>query len=207
MSWRTKNDPEKAGYGDHYKVKKKGSGNNGSLPARTGFAPNDRVDGVHERILVEDLADPVSGAPMEPPSAYGDTVLFSPYSGRFSAVKVPEGREVEPRYAEVNRKSQLLAKSYVDQAAAKVQNSSKEGDVKEAARMFEHAQRINPWNQYPAADLQKDPVYMEIAESNIMIQNDVQSARESNFAEKKKYLESARKRILASQASLAKLVA
>jgi hypothetical protein len=170
--------------------------------------PGTKVKVLHDKkhnpteISMTELKDPHSGAPLEPALGYGSTTLYSPHSGHFTNLDVPGSEPVESRFAGAHRKSQMLAMSYVSQAADKVRTSNREVDVKEAFRLFEHAQRIEPWHQYPEADLQKDPVYIELKESGTMISNDIQSARESTGTERQKYLNSARRRMLACEAAL-----
>jgi len=83
--WRTKNDPTKRGYGDHYKAEKR-SGRNGALPARAGMEPNDRVAGVRERILVDDLETSV-------PDEFADSVKYHKMSAEAEAVGSHEDAE------------------------------------------------------------------------------------------------------------------
>lgn len=208
MGWKTRKAGSSAQIGQHYQEKERSPYGSHVRRKASGsdVPPNSRpVDEVFSYVVkkpsktdVIELKDPHSGAPLEPPGAYGNTIVYSPHSGHFSVLNVPEGKPVEPRYAAAHRKSLAMARNYTTQASEKVQKSHSEADIKEAARLFEQAARQEPWHGYPEAGLEKDPVYVQLREADNMISNDIQSARESEGAEKQKWLESARRRVLAA---------
>jgi hypothetical protein len=118
-------------------------------------------------------------------------------------VTTPNGKDVKPRYTEVDEASLKIAKSHLSMAADQVRNDSSEEAVTRAYRHLDDAQRVEPWHSYPTAGLQKDPAYRELKESSTYTGNMLDSARQTtNPKEKQAYLNKARMRILASERAL-----
>jgi hypothetical protein len=79
----------------------------------TGKAPRRRGS------KITALRSAYSGAPLEPPMRYGQTILYDPYSGNFEAFDPESGvyQPIVPRYATAEEKALAMARNYVQQAA------------------------------------------------------------------------------------------
>ena len=196
--WRTVN-------GEHVYIKDRGENRSSNTFKNTKLPKNSKIINSNKKSTVndtkiKDLADPTTGSPLEPPTEYGSTVLYSPHSGRFSQITNPEvSNTIKPRYTQLQENSKKISRAYIKQSAKIVRNSTDDMKIRDAGKLLDSAQRQieNAEHKYPEADLRKDSFNVHLNESMIMINNDIQSMKESQGIEKEHWAKSARRRILA----------
>jgi hypothetical protein len=149
------------------------------------------------------LLSPHTGAPLEPPSEYGSTVLYDPYGGEFVGLTGPPGSaNVKPRYSQAQDVSKNIARSYLKQAAEAIEKDRSQKGLEAANRLMDDAQRVEPWHYWPEARLHTDPVYVELKEASTYVDNMNTSARESSGSDRDKWIEKARARIVAADKAI-----
>lgn len=157
----------------------------------------------HNPIELKDLRDPHSDAPLEPASEYGSSIMYSPYTGSYVMVKTPNGNAVKPRFTAVDEGSLKIAKSYLKQASNILQADSSLEGLKQASRLIDDSQRVEPWQDYHGAGLEKNPVYVELKQLWNYVASHLQSAIETPGKDRQKFIEQARNRVLTAAEAIA----
>lgn len=144
------------------------------------------------------LRSPATGAPLEPPTEYGETILYDPYGGEF-AEYTPERQygRVTPKYTTAEAVGMSMAKSYVRQAAS-IAGSGRASmkDFEKAALLIDQSSSVEPWHRYPEAGLQRNITFVEIREADNYVGSMLQSARETKDPiEKQKWIDKGMERI------------
>lgn len=151
------------------------------------------------KVEITALRSPISGAPLEPSKEYGHSILYSPHEGSFSAVQMPGGGTVTPRFTELEQKSVEIIKRQLHEAGDILRRDKSDKAVERAYSLFDAASRVEPYHQYPEAGLQKNAVFIQMREEANMVGNYVLSARESKGSEKSGWYGKARDRILSAE--------
>ncbi len=154
-------------------------------------------------VELKDLASPYSGAPLEPASEYGSSILYDAYSGRYTMVTTPKGGTVTPKFTQADLQAKKQAISYIHQAADEIRDDKSPEAVTRAISKFEMASRQEPWQEYHRAGLERDPFYTGIKDQYNIIHSYTQGMKESdNAGERSRLAEQARNKLLSAERAL-----